>query len=791
MKPHTARSPSLDAVAWNNFKAHWSKCEACKLKEGKCVFGSGPARSGLAVVTLSPTLEDAALNTAVSPSTREYIGFILDVLGVSIENVWFTHVVLCASPLPLAPKRSMAMCAERLAAECKLVGIRSLVFVGNGDSLPFINSERYTYPSRTSPTLNSFEVSPEVSVPIFSIPPLLEVIENHPRSPLASSPLSRSIRTLALAIAAAKGGRKEAATAFGSQHGQVWAEANAEFSRRWVGRAPSLVPDLYGSDETFQSRAIIRLERLRYGGENLRYGDVTDLLGEIRGIFFGSGGTFRMKKTLDQRGWETIVDKEVSNDHLTRHLGREIVLSSFAPKEIHTMPLDIDRHSEIQIARLDETLALVHERFRRGFSVRSSHSGGVHRWIAFNVTQDFEETKWLLRLKVQKMGLGIVLDSGVVYTRVEIPDQGCRVPFGAGSYPLAGDFSPDDPIGMLEAFLDWANDKRNRLSKRDFFAAELAAVNRLLKSKHPNKSTWTADERASAARELYYRERKKIIPDLPASVVSEALLRDPHGSWFLKAPDYIKQLYVGGIPGYGMRTTETKKLATWLVICGLPNTRVEEILEAWLLTVPEHRRHLSKDLSADPQGVIDDLELHVQQARRYWEHKGRKPGAVTTGDLRWLVDHLASCDTRPAEALERNLRRRKGVSLKSPSKGEATLNHHRLNMALEMIRLLRSGDGERTISSKLLRKWGGREYQRHLKHWSDEGLVEACGVPHRGVSRDFRLLLEAQAGEPVASLQDGLGTILDEAELRALFPTAPRYWKRPRQISQQRRTKRT
>jgi hypothetical protein len=267
----------------------------------------------------------------------------------------------------------------------------------------------------------------------------------------------------------------------------------------------------------------------------------------------------------------------VTQDRIARHLDRDLVLASFAPRTVRAIALDVDRHSELQIALFDETLELTRQGFPKEFPVRSSYSGGAHLWLVFKEPLDFEELKWLLRLKLQRMGLGTVRMGEVVFERVEVPDEGCRMPFGAGSYPLDGGFFEDDsPLAMLDAFWTWA--ARNKVSKRDLFGSELTAVNRRLKAEQPGQSSWTAEDRARAARDLYYKAREKVIPPAPKEVVERALTVDPFGVWFTEAPDWVQQRYAVGISAYSTRTETTLQIAFWLVGVGLDDDQVEEIV---------------------------------------------------------------------------------------------------------------------------------------------------------------------------------------------------------------------
>jgi hypothetical protein len=382
----------------------------------------------------------------------------------------------------------------------------------------------------------------------------------------------------------------------------------------------------------------------------------------------------------------------------------------------------------------------------------------------------------LLRLKIQRLGLGRVRLGNELFVKAEVPRAGCRAPFGAGSYPLGGGFTEDsNPADMLAAFVEWAT--RHELSKA-FFASELATVNRRLrqKAKNSGRRHWTATDRAGAARELYHEALAKIAPPVSRREIEKVLRADPHGHLFSKAPPWVKREYALGIECYGSRTATTMHIAVWLRIVGLDAVEIEEVLLNWLSA----RRHLSRDLHSRPEWVKETLPALIEATRNKAQPRAR---LVTVGDVRWLVEH-----GQPARVQRRRVRRRRARAhpgrvplshlLRRPRrdqgpKKKGTWFLHRLQLGFFLIEFLRAQKGKHNISSLLLQKHGGRDYSDHLRIWQKVGLIEEVDYARDGKARTYKLLLKGQTGELVSSLEEGLGRSLSEKELKVHFGTRP------------------
>jgi hypothetical protein len=468
------------------------------------------------------------------------------------------------------------------------------------------------------------------------------------------------------------------------------------------------------------------------------------------------------------------------------HLTGEMPLSSFGLGTTRVLTLDLDRHGDLQRVNFEETLRLAMAAFPDALPIRSSSSGGVHLLLFLDQPVDNELLVNLARRRLEKIYLGIVHRPPCRFQRVEVPEQGVRLPLGEGSYLLTPGFDETSAVPkMLRALVQHA--REHAVAFDDVFADELRDV---LDEMGRRELPDTPAMRAKVAEELYYQALDANLPHLAPGAVERRLQSDQFAHLFDTAPLFIRRAYAMGIEAFGTRTLITRKIAVWLATTGIEVEEAIKVLTTWV----DSRDHMSRDIQADIDWVKEQLSSVVHSSFKFARHKGYVAPEIPAGYVRWLIDHL---DLAPdPEALRQNppaaepgkMRRMRAwrtqpharvpVPLFPPNGPSMGTRHaHGLALGYEMIARLRAAGGKTHIGAQWALKRGGAkgEYATWLRHWEGHGMVrctDGYDVKTKQ-ARVFEILLEVEVGPMVTSIWEGLAVVATKEEVLRLFPHLP------------------
>ena len=516
-----------------------------------------------------------------------------------------------------------------------------------------------------------------------------------------------------------------------------------------------------------------------------------EVLSQFRRLFLTGSKSYRINKFETHEREDKILQFKdswvpserpyLSDNLLAMHFTGELTLGSFHIYKQPVLSLDIDKHNDLQRVHFEQTLKDVSRLFPQALFVQSSLSGGVHAHLFLTESVQYEELAALARLFLQRHGLGIERVGHSQYQRVEVLELGLRLPFGLGSYPLLPGFDEKSSVpDMLAALFEDA--RQNPIPPADLFPDERRDVEtRLRHDRRPD----TSKERAAVANKLLLEEKAKSQTPISKTDLDHMLRLDPHGALFARALDYIKRWYVVGIETYGTRFMVTPSLAVWLATVGdCDEAKALEVLRYWVL----NRSHFSRDIETRKEWVLEQLPSVVENAFQHAREQGYAAGAVTTGDMRHLVDLLGE----PARSDPRRLPpgfHRVPQSVRDPRTGRlrlkstvvmrsdirpqrlGTQNMHFLELGFELIRFLRGKGGRAAIARNLLKRWGHRDYARHVQSLERLQMISRTGQPSKAKHRAsiFELLWPEHPGAKVTDRLDGLAAVMTEEEIGRIF----------------------
>ncbi len=759
-----------------------SSCDSCERRGRWHAPGAGLQRAEIIVAVPAVTPEAEALGQVLHPASRDYawLDFLFRHVGYPLEQVRRTPIVRCASSKPPSPE-SVSQCRQLLADEIRSTGARSLIVVGEGPWSHLVADPKALTFHYLTETIDFGE---GLHVPTFFIRGLEKALEIE--SPFVPpEALARDLELVADAVRAAN-----------PNFSPTPVEARPlfdDFLREFLGYPQERFVLSDAGNMNYWAKVAARLE-----GIGLDKADHNPLLSQLRQLFLtGSQGyrTYGFKKHR-QSGkrsrfsgdWVTTASKRASDNLIAMHLTGELLLSSFAIDTRPVLSFDLDRHNDLQRAHFDKTLEDLRKLFPQAFFIQSSRSGGVHAHLFLKRAVEYKELTALARLYLQRNGLGWVFIDRLSYERVEVPDQGLRLPFGPGSFPLLPDFDENSSVpDMLAQLFYHANN--NQVDPTDLFQNERHDVDERLRNK---RRPDTSEERTAIAKKLLTEEIEQaqaIISDAISDVELESRLQlDQYCHLFVRAPKYVKRLYVLGIPTYGTRWRSTPRIAVWLATAGCNEDMALEVLTDWV----ENRTHASRDIESTPDRVIDELPSVIRSAFEYAQSENYIPGPVTTGDVRCLVELLNTPGRFDPHRLPHGFHRelqtqrnprtgrvdvRSAVVMHSDitPQRSGTQNLHFLELGFHLISFLRGHNGTIWIARNILRTWGGRDYASHMEAFIRLGMISRVAEPSMTSSQatTFQLLWPQHDGDQVLDLMDALAAVMSRDEITRNFNGRP------------------
>ncbi len=679
-----------------------NNCENCPRQAEWRAVGHGPPSAKILVAAPAATYDDEALGQVLHPAGRQYswLDFLFRHAGYPLKTARKTCAVRCPGD-GRASKESVLACRQWLAAEIKATGARALVLVGPGLWGPLLRGDGSELGYIESGA--RFTLGDDASIPVFFVRSVEDALVI--QSPLLPpEDFLRDLKAVAEAVAAA---RDKAAAIIDPER------AFHEFLKIFLGfsRPRSLPP----TSQTVHEKIAERLEAIGITRE--MQGDV--LLG-ISDIFLRDSEGFRTRNfnSRNRSGkpprfkgrWKTTGGRRANDNLIAMHLTGEVTLASFKPSKQAVLSLDIDNHNDFQRAHFEETITEVGSLFPRGFLVRSSLSGGAHLHLFLDETVPYKELVALTRLFLHHHGLGVVRVGKSKYERVEVPDQGLRLPFGLGSFPLVPRFDEASSVPDMLAEL-FQHATNNKVSAAGLFQDERREVEERLRKEH---RPINVESRTDMAAQLLRDEHDKHETPISEAELKRTLKADPYGFHFLHAPEHIKRLYVRGITCYGTRSKVTPTIAVYFATVGHSEAKAVEVLTYWV----NNRPHVSRNIKDHVDEVIEELPEVVSKAYKYARWEGLAAGPFTTGDLRKLLDLLSKpvpAGTTPT----RGGRPGRPVMVRNPLTGQVwprllppaprgpkkqgTSNEHFLELGFTLIRLLRGKGGESYVSHYLMK----------------------------------------------------------------------------------------
>jgi len=768
------------------------ECDRCPRGEttAQRATGVGPESAEIVVAVPAMTAEMAAIGQPIHPASRdrEFLDWQFTTCGCPIKDVRFTGLVRCPGRA-LSEPGCVVACEDHLARELAVVGAEVLLLCGRVATSSFEGSKRFT----TSGDEVLFTRNDDVRIPALFIDDLDTVLQQaNPFYVPPDSPLANNITAIAHAVEIATGGTPMA--------GRPLTGLAGSFARQFLGQAPtrttlSRILHDNGLDPPAEvdwlEKVHLRLEALGFPRGRAQRSALSD----IRRLFLEGASGYRLLQWADprrgkskrhHRHWQTTTDQQPNDNLIAMHLTGELPLSSFGLETTQVLTLDLDRHGDLQRISFDETLRLAMAAFPDALPIRSSSSGGVHLLLFLDQPVDNELLVNLARRRLEKINLGIVHHPPCRYQRVEVPEQGVRLPLGEGSYLLTPGFDKTSPVPkMLRALVEHA--REHAVAFDEVFAEELREVlDEIGRRGVPD----TPAMRAKVAEELYYQALDANLPHLPPGEVERRLQSDQFSRLFTTAPAFIRRAYAMGIEAFGTRTLITRKIAVWLATTGIDVEEAIKVLTTWV----DNRDHMSRDIQADIDWVREQLSSVVRSSFKFARHKGYVAPEIPAGYVRWLIDHL---DLAPdPEVLRQNppaaepgkmrrmrvwrtqLHARASVPLFPPNGPNAGTRHaHGLALGYEMIARLRAAGGKTHIGAQWALKRGGAkgEYATWLRHWEGHGMVrctDGYDVKTKQ-ARVFEILLEVEVGPMVTSIWEGLAVVATKEEVLRLFPHLP------------------
>jgi uracil-DNA glycosylase len=756
-------------------------------------MGAGPEKAKIVVAVPAMTAEMAAIGHPIPPASRawEFFDWQFTTCSYPINGVRFTGLVRCPGRA-LSEPGCVAQCEDHLAHELAAVGAEVLLLYGRVTPESFEGSRRF----RSSGDAVTFACSDDVIVPVLFIDDLDTVLRQaYPLYIAPESPLAKNITAISRAV--------EVATGSNPLVGRTLVDLVRPFAQQFMGRTPAqiLLAKILQDHGLDPDAEVDWLEKVRLRFEAVgfpRGWAQQTAIADIRRLFLEGSTGYRViqspesmrgkSKRRHRRYWQTTPNKRPNDNLIAMHLTGEMPLSSFGLESTQVLTLDLDRHGDLQRVNFEETLKLAMAAFPDALPIRSSSSGGVHLLLFFDQPVSYQFLVSIARRRLEKFDLGVVHRGPCRFVRVEVPEQGVRLPLGQESYLLTPGFNETSPVPeMLRALVQHAHE--HAVAFDQVFAEELGEVrDEIRRQQLPD----TIESKIKTAEALYYQALDKNLPYLTPGEIESRLESDLSGYLFSAAPMFIRRVYAVGIEAFGTRTMMTRKIAVWLATTGIEPEEAIEILTTWI----ESRDHMSRDIQADPEWVKEELTSVVHNAFKFARQKGYASQEVPAGYVRWLIDHLEVLPD--PEALRQNpptarpgsmrrmrnpsawLKNRRGgtpVPLSPPNGPHIGTRHvHGLELGYDMIARLRAAGGKTHIGAEWAAKRGGSkgEYATWIRHWEGHGLIKCTDNYdlQNKQARKFELVLQIE-GPMINSIWEGLAMVTTKEEVLRLFPHLP------------------
>ncbi|MGA7743758.1 MAG: hypothetical protein WBP56_07230 [Polyangia bacterium] len=280
------------------------------------------------------------------------------------------------------------------------------------------------------------------------------------------SPLAKNITAIARAVEIATGGNPLVSRSL--------VDLVRPFAQQFMGRTPAqiLLAKILQDHGLDPDAEVDWLEKvhLRFEAVGFPRGWAQQTaIADIRRLFLeGSTGYRALQSPESMRGkskrrhrryWQTTPNKRPNDNLIAMHLTGEMPLSSFGLESTQVLTLDLDRHGDLQRVNFEETLKLAMAAFPEALPIRSSSSGGVHLLLFFDQPVSYQFLVSIARRRLEKFDLGVVHRGPCRFVRVEVPEQGVRLPLGQGSYLLTPGFNETSPVPeMLRALVQHAHE---------------------------------------------------------------------------------------------------------------------------------------------------------------------------------------------------------------------------------------------------------------------------------------------------------------------------------------------
>ena len=135
----------LDGVDWIELENAVNQCKACDLHEKRQhpVFGNGSRTPSLMIVGDIPRLLDEQQKQPFTGETGELLDNLLSHLEVSRENIYFTNLLKCRTPLDSSPQPNQAAsCLSFLKQQIKLLQPPLVLLMGRSTAQQVLGQDQ-------------------------------------------------------------------------------------------------------------------------------------------------------------------------------------------------------------------------------------------------------------------------------------------------------------------------------------------------------------------------------------------------------------------------------------------------------------------------------------------------------------------------------------------------------------------------------------------------------------------------------------------------------------------------
>lgn len=314
--------------------------------------------------------------------------------------------------------------------------------------------------------------------------------------------------------------------------------------------------------------------------------------------------------------WRTINTASADEPLVAGHLLGRGWLSPFHPRGPWPyVVLDLDRHNSIQAVNFHTRLKDVRKLLPNSIALRSSHSGGVHIYVALPENWEYAHAALVMRAWVAIKELRLTTVRGVAAEIVEVPDQPPRLPFGLGSHLLGSTAPLEQQLDTFLAALAAPGAQTDfETAKNDVFT-------------HFGMKTWSVSARNKLKRRLAELELEDVkVPELAADDPWRKL--EPRRG----VPSLSKaawKIATAGVPAYGTRFRWTDLLLGELrELVGLEEAHA--LMEYWV----SNRKHMSASIQTDRNRVLSAVK---KRTAAIYRRVGKLPKAVRANTMNRIV----------------------------------------------------------------------------------------------------------------------------------------------------------